>query len=205
MSYIFETLKKGEQKARWGRGPKPFTVEPTVATPAWEVKMVSHARFARFRLKAEERNKGRRIAMLLLALLLLPVCVIAYGVRGRMSEVTTEVSRLATQISETEIQMTKLKEEQLRLNMENDSLRQESELARAELARAREVIEANKVRQQHMIARKSQPAVTDRKGLAKVPLAVVPPRPMTGPPLEADPPGKLDLFETASAKVYSIR
>ena len=101
--------------------------------------------------------------------------------------------------------MTELKEEQFRLNMENGSLRQENELARAELTRAREALEARKVRQQHVTARKSQPAVTDRKGLARIPLAIVPPRPMTGLPLDADSAAEPDLAETVSVKVYSIR
>ncbi|MGD0238404.1 MAG: hypothetical protein ABSC55_28195 [Syntrophorhabdales bacterium] len=53
MSYILDALKRAEQRDRQGKAPKSRTVEPAVESSAWQVKMVSPARYARLRLKAE--------------------------------------------------------------------------------------------------------------------------------------------------------
>ena len=53
MSYILDALKKVEQRDRQGKAPKSRTVESAAESSAWQVKMVSPARYVRFRLKAE--------------------------------------------------------------------------------------------------------------------------------------------------------
>ena len=54
MSYILDALKKAEQRERRRKAPKSREVEPAVDSSAWQVKMVSPARYARFRLKTGE-------------------------------------------------------------------------------------------------------------------------------------------------------
>ncbi len=242
MSYILDALKKAEQRGRQGKAPKLRTVEPAVESSAWQVKMVSPARYARFRLKAEGEGdppekaeekcetegagsqvdmpyipadaleskvrglpKGAGIAAAVLTLLLLIECAVIYEVRGRMSAIATEVTKLTRQISETEVRTAKSEGSRLNLKMENDSLRQELEAAGADLARARDAIQKLKLKQQRLTARKRQTRVTEQKRSRALPLASAPPPPMSYRPPGTERPSKVNMVDTTSVTVYSIR
>jgi hypothetical protein len=194
MSYLLEALKKAEQKCKRERvsGPgatNPPAAEVSAGSSAWEVEMVSPARFIRYRAKRGERTeeaggcslpKGLTIAMALLALLTLLLCAIAYDVRGRISDVTAAVNRVSRKVSETKSQLAELDGDQTRLNIENGSLRQEKEAAMVELARARQALERLKVSQQRATVKKSVSPTTGRKGPHIIPPAFAP-APLTGP------------------------
>jgi hypothetical protein len=202
MSYILDALKRAEQKAWRGNAPKPRMVEPAVEPPAWEVKMVSPARFERVRAgeggnaieqKGNSLRKGVALVAAILALLLLIECAVIYEVRGRMSAIATEVSKLTRQISETEAQLTKREGEQFNLKIANESLRQELEVAGADLARARDAVQKLKVTQQRLTATKRQARVTDQEESG----SYRPPR--------TERLSTLDMADTASATSYAIR
>jgi len=194
MSYILDALKRAEQKTRRGKTPEPGDVEPAAASPIWQVKMVSPARYKRFRPKEGEGDtigqkgsgvrKGVGIAAAVLALLLLIECIVIYQVRDRMSVIVTEATRLTKQMSETEALMAKREKERLDLKTQNNSLRQELEKVNADLAHARVAVERLKVREQRLTARKRQPTVAEQKRPRALPLASAPP-----PPTSYRPPG----------------
>ena len=52
MSYILDALRRAEQKEQRQKAPKSPMVEPAVESSAWQVKMVSPARYTRFRSEA---------------------------------------------------------------------------------------------------------------------------------------------------------
>jgi hypothetical protein len=202
MSYILDALKRAERKAWRGKAPKSRTVEPAVELPAWEVKMVSPARFERFRAveagdateqKGNGLPKGVGVAAAILTLLLLIECAVIYEVRGRMSTIATEVSKLTRQVSKTEAQLTKGERERLNLKMENESLRQELEVAGADLARARDAVQKLKVKRRRLTAGKGQARVTDQEKSGSY------------RPLGTERAPGLDAVETATAASYSIR
>ncbi len=229
MSHILDALKRAEQKTRRGKTPEPGAVEPAVASPIWQVKMVSPARYTRFRPKEGEGDaieqkgsgvpKGVGIAAAVLALLLLIECVVIYEVRDRMSVIATEATRLTRQMSETEALRTKREGERLDLNAQNNLLRQEVEKVNADLARARDTAEKLKVRKQRLAARKRQPTVAEQKRSVALSLASAPPPPMSYRPPRTERPSGLDseaslwdsgpslwdMADTASVTTYSIR
>jgi hypothetical protein len=215
MSYILDALKKAEQKTQREKAPIPDAVEPAVASPAWEVKMVSPARYTRFRLKEGEGDaveqkgsglpKGVGIAAAVLALLLLLECVLLYDNRARMSVIATEAARLTRQMSETETLLTKREGERLNLKTENSSLRQELDVVNTDLAQARDAVEKLKVREQRPAAKKRQPTVAEQKRPEALPFAFAPPPPMFYRPPGTERPPELAMVDTATVKTYSIR
>ena len=214
MSYILDALKRAEQRDQRQKTPNSRAAEPAVESSAWHVKMVSPARYARFRRKEEGDAaepkvrglpKGAGIAAALLTLLLLIECVLVYDNRARMSVVATEVSKLTRQISETEGRTAKTERDRLNFKLENETLRQELEAASADLNRARSALEALKARQKRQAARKRQPTVTEQQKFRGLPLASASPPLASGAPFRAEGPSRFDTVEAATVKVYSIR
>jgi hypothetical protein len=54
MSYILDALKKAQQRDQQRKAPKPRPAEPALGSSAWHVKMISPARYTRFRLVPRE-------------------------------------------------------------------------------------------------------------------------------------------------------
>jgi hypothetical protein len=208
MSYILDALKRAEQKAWRGKTLEPRTVEPAFESPAWEVKMVSPSRFARFRAgeggdaieKGNGRLKGVGIVAGVLTLLLLIECAVIYEVRGRISVIASEVGKLTRQIGETEARLTKREGERLSLKRENDLLRKELEAASVDLARTRDAVRKLKVKEQRLTAGKRQARVRDQARSE----SYSPPK--SERPSNRDSGASLwDMVETASVTTYSIR
>jgi len=59
MSFILDALKKAQQRDQQKKVIKIHTVEPALDSSAWRVKMVSPARYTRFRLEPKEDNPSR--------------------------------------------------------------------------------------------------------------------------------------------------
>ncbi|HME42515.1 MAG TPA: hypothetical protein VKF36_05460 [Syntrophorhabdales bacterium] len=59
MSFILDALKKAQQRDQQKKVLKIHTAEPAPDSSAWRVKMVSPARYTRFRLEPREDNPSR--------------------------------------------------------------------------------------------------------------------------------------------------
>ena len=231
MSKIFQALKRADQERRRKRArergvPEPPTFESAAdgrfglgtddLSPGdralWEgiAREAGYETVPGFAVATEEAGtRGlfttRGIAATTLALLLLVAGALAYHTWLRPGGVTTDLATLTQQTNETQTHLAKLDSERLRLIIENDSLRQQNEAARAELTRTRETLHALKVRQQQRTSRTSQPSTVSQV----VTPGVVPPT--THPPSMAAPQAQgkqrphLDVVESPSTKIYSIR
>ena len=59
MSFILDALKKAQQRDQQKKVIKIHTAEPALDSSAWHVKMVSPARYTRFRFQQKEDNPSR--------------------------------------------------------------------------------------------------------------------------------------------------
>jgi len=59
MSFILDALKKAQQRDQQKKVLKIQTAEPALDSSAWHVKMVSPARYTRFKLEPKEDNPSR--------------------------------------------------------------------------------------------------------------------------------------------------
>ncbi len=59
MSLILDALKKAQQRDQQKKVPKIHTAEPALDSSAWRVKMVSPARYTRFRSEPKEDNPSK--------------------------------------------------------------------------------------------------------------------------------------------------
>ncbi len=210
MSYILDALKRAEQTAWRRKELKSPADEPAFGSPAWKVKMVSPVRYTRLRLEEETseekeagHTRGVTIAAVVLLLLLLVECAVIYEVRGRTSDIATEVTSLARQIRETEAQLTRREGERVNLKKENDSLRQELEAASADLSRVRMSVQELKVKERRLTAKKRQARAVEQEKPAALRASGPPPANLRQPGTERPP--ELDVADTVSVTSYSIR
>ena len=231
MSIILEALKRAEQerrrkRVRERRVPEPPTFESAAdersglrtddlspggrALWEWIAREAGYETVPDSPVATEEANSRgllttRAIAATALALLLLVTGAIAYHTWLRPAAVTTDLNTLTRQTKETQTQLAKLDSERLRLTIENNALRKENEAARAELTRARETLHALKVRQQQRTPRTGQPSTVNQVRLRLVPPTTTRPPSAAAPQVQGEERPQLDVVETPSIKVYSIR